>query len=119
MSKVTINWSTDEYKPFHGRMTPNLKSSVTIFIRRRSKEHLNEACLVATVKHGGGTVLVWRYFAGRKRKRERKNTYISYNISHCHQKAALLFNHLHSRKIMRPYIVSRDCLNERKEAEVR
>lgn len=35
-------------------------------MRRKPAEILNDECAVATVKHGGGSVMVWEMFCGRE-----------------------------------------------------
>ena len=44
-------------------MRPHLRFFV-VFVRRRIGERMISACVVPTVKHGGGGVMVWGYFAG-------------------------------------------------------
>lgn len=34
-------------------------------MRRKAAEILNDEYVVATVKHGGGTVILWEMFCGR------------------------------------------------------
>lgn len=38
--------------------------SMRIFVRRRSRERVDEQCIVPTVKHRGGSVMVWGCFTG-------------------------------------------------------
>ena len=50
-----------------GLISPNLRFLVPIrrvFVRRRVGEWMISACMVPTVKHGGGGVMVWGCFAG-------------------------------------------------------
>ena len=35
-----------------------------VFVRRQNGERMTDGCVVPTVKHGGGSVLVWRCFGG-------------------------------------------------------
>lgn len=39
-------------------------SNYRVFVRRRKGERMDSTCLVPTVKHGGGGVMVWGCFAG-------------------------------------------------------
>ena len=39
-------------------------SNCRVFVRRRVGERMISACVVPTVKHGGGGVMVWGCFAG-------------------------------------------------------
>ncbi|MBN3288591.1 TCB1 transposase, partial [Polyodon spathula] len=39
-------------------------SNHQVFVRRREGERMSSACVVPTVKHGGGSVMVWGWFAG-------------------------------------------------------
>ena len=37
-----------------------------VYVRRRTNERYSEDCLFPTVKHGGGSVMVWGCFGGKK-----------------------------------------------------
>ena len=53
----SVIWS-DEYK------FEMFGSNCFVFVRCRVGERMIYRCLVPTVKHGGGGVMVWAYFAG-------------------------------------------------------
>lgn len=41
-------------------------SNRRVYVRRRPGERFHDNCLVPTVKHGGGSVMVWGCFGGKK-----------------------------------------------------
>jgi hypothetical protein len=48
-------------------MSPNFEifgSNRFVFVRHRVGEQMISACVFPTVKHGGGGVMVWGWFAG-------------------------------------------------------
>ena len=53
----SVQWSDESKCDIFG---PNR----SVFVRRRVGEWMISACVVPTVKHGGGGVIVWGCFAG-------------------------------------------------------
>lgn len=64
-----LNWTSKEWSKvlFTDESKFDLFSTKRrIFVRRLPGERMNFNCVVPTVKHGGGSVLVWGSFAGTK-----------------------------------------------------
>ena len=60
-------WTTDRWKSVLWSNESKLYifgSNRRVFVRQRVGERMSSACVVPTVKHGGGGVMVWGCFAG-------------------------------------------------------
>ena len=68
-AKKHRNWTSEEWKSV--LWTDESKFEIfgshrRVYVRRRKGERMSAACVVPTVKHGGGSVMVWGCFAGDK-----------------------------------------------------
>ena len=54
---MTIVWSDEsKFNLFH--------SDGRTYVRRRTSEEFDERCVTGTVKHGGGSVMIWGCISG-------------------------------------------------------
>ncbi|MBN3285256.1 TC1A transposase, partial [Polyodon spathula] len=66
-AKKHRNWTFEEWKSILWTEESKFEisgSNHRVFVRRREGERMSSACVVPTVKHGGGSVMVWGCFAG-------------------------------------------------------
>uniref|UniRef100_A0AAZ3RHR5 Transposase Tc1-like domain-containing protein n=1 Tax=Oncorhynchus tshawytscha TaxID=74940 RepID=A0AAZ3RHR5_ONCTS len=66
-AKKHEHWTLDWWKLVLWSDESNFEifgSNLLVFVRRRVGEHMISTCVVPTVKHGGGGVMVWGCFAG-------------------------------------------------------
>lgn len=57
VDRKAVFWSDDSKFDIFG-------SNCRVFVRRGEGEHIVPQCMVPTVKHGVGGVMLWGYFAG-------------------------------------------------------
>lgn len=68
-AKKHRSWTSEEWKSVLWTDESKFEifgSNRRVYVRRREGERMNDACVVPTVKHGGGSVMVWGCFAGDK-----------------------------------------------------
>ena len=66
-AKEHKEWTLDQWKSVLWSDESKFEifgSNHRVFVRRRKGERMDSTCLVPTVKHGGGGVMVWGCFAG-------------------------------------------------------
>ena len=66
-AKKHKEWTLDQWKSVLWSDESKFEifgSNRRVFVRRRKGERMDSTCLVPTVKHGGGGVMVWGCFAG-------------------------------------------------------
>ena len=66
-AKKHEQWTLDQWKSVLWSDESKFEifgSNRRVFVRRRKGERMDSTCLVPTVKHGGGGVMVWGCFAG-------------------------------------------------------
>ncbi|XP_073531794.1 mRNA-capping enzyme isoform X3 [Phyllobates terribilis] len=66
-AKEHKEWTLDQWKSVLWSDESQFEifgSNHRVFVRRRKGERMDSTCLVPTVKHGGGGVMVWGCFAG-------------------------------------------------------
>ena len=62
-------WITENWKKVLWTDESNFEifaSPRKVFVRRRVDERIVPECVTPTVKHGGGSVMIWGYFAGSR-----------------------------------------------------
>ena len=66
-TKKHKQWTLDRWKSVLGSDESKLeifRSNRCVFVRSRVGERIISTCVVPSVKHGGGGVMVWGWFAG-------------------------------------------------------
>ena len=68
-AKKHRNWTSEEWKSVLWTDESKFEifgSNRRVFVRRREGERMRSTCVVPTIKHGGGSVMVWGCFAGER-----------------------------------------------------